>query len=316
MPLAEFGCAIWFYPGWQVTKFFTVYNIVLFCTEWFSSIVLLYILFEDWGNTSTECKDKTCNLLQHPNLFALVVALKWWHFVLTLLCLKFLGENMLPAFHAVTSKEARAYVLFLVLCFFIVFQAYFVLPIEENMETLGWFTLPWVPTLKVYRLLVLGDFDIFELEGVAADSNARLNGTVIAGDVDDQDIPKVFGNGVRVGFLLASATISVMFMNVGIGLLSSKYDEAKAMKHHIHQSYRAHYTVKLLFWRCILPCKFMSLLCGHDDDLEYDDEGMGIWLAYDGSLLKDQVDETYNQCKTMKKMCTEIQKQLNIDPLS
>lgn len=316
MPFFELGAACCFY-GKHVTKFFTLFNVVLLMVEIVSSISLLCILFYDWGGNEV-CEDNTCFLYSHPLLFSAVIAVKWFYFVLALLCTRWLGENVLPAFLAVTSKEAIAYVTFLVLCFMMVFQAYFVLPIAENWEdALEHKKLPWVPVLKVYRLLFLGDFDLFELEGLAAEiQEGRVSGTSnsdgtfnVTGVVDDQDpkalVPQING-GMKLAFVIVSSTITVMFMNVGIGLLSSMYDEAKAMKHQIHQNFRADYTVKLLFWRIMLPRKWLHCLCGHDDDIAYDDDTLGMWIASDAQQLKDEEDETLDICQQLQKDMGEL----------
>merc|ERR1719161_3367357 len=229
-----------------------------------------------------------------------VIFLRWLQLLLSLNCTKLFGENVLPAFDAITRKESFVYITFLALCCIGIFQAYFSLPIDENHAG-----RLMVPLLKMFRLLIVGDFDVEELEGEDppfGDTSLNASTGVITGGLDDASLDPRFKNGVRVGFIMSSTAITIMMMNVGIGLVSSLYDDAVAVKHQIHSYYKAEYCVKLLMLVHVFECIF-HCHCGEENDHHYEDCSIhrgeayagrhhmcGYWIASDSGQLKDKTD--------------------------
>merc|ERR1712070_937852 len=93
--------------------------------------------------------------------------------------------------------------------------------------------------------------------------------------------------------------ITVMMMNVFIGLLSTKYDDACALKHQILSHYKSEYCVKLLMLRLFFPCchegddEHDESTCGHNELPAGDDfkhHMCGFWIASDADELKDAND--------------------------
>ncbi|CAE7347724.1 unnamed protein product [Symbiodinium natans] len=108
------------------------------------------------------------------------------------------------------------------------FHAYYVFPIEENVgETAHWLDNYVFNTfLKVFRLTVLGDFDLAELDARLNATNSKIIGSV---DVDSSDwtdqyhraapcCPRrcvaLLSSSVRYQFVIISMVITVVVMNV------------------------------------------------------------------------------------------------------
>jgi len=297
--------------GSRISRFFTFFNCSTVLLEFGTGFVLIMIAGKNMFTSHVlgEAASHSCFLARHPVMFAFVIAAKWFQFTLAMLCTRWMGENVLPAFYAVTSKEALAYIAFLFLCYMMGFQAYFSLPIEENWgnpKDRSTSDTPWLPGLKIFRLMFLGDFDIFELGGTDPSVDGQIvRGAIVNGTSDDTDIDDSYRTGLYVGFVMLSVSVTVMFMNVGIGLLSNLYDEAKGKKRQIFQHYKADYTVRLLFWRVYFPdwlCNCGLCGCGlrrkhggrvvDQDDFEDQFHEAGVWIASLTSELADEEDQT------------------------
>jgi len=314
LPIIELLMAFKMYGCQGVVKFVTTYNVGLFLMETGTGILLLMIVYETWGGGP--CVDDKCYLIIHPVMLAFCIAARWLEFILAMLCTKYFGENVLPAFHACTSTEAIAYIVFLLVVYTMVLQAYIALPIGENWDDLADGYIPWIAGLKMYRMLFLGDFDMFELSGANATLEATLTAGGIQGSVDDAEIDARYDHGVKIGFIIGTVTITIMFMNVGIGLLSNLYDEAKARKHQLCAHYKADYAVKLLFWRHFFGPACHLLHCEKEDNLDHVNDEFGIWILNDKNQLRDAQDDTYSLVQQVKDQNDKLMAKFSVLPLS
>jgi len=224
-----------------------------------------------------DCSEETvsfnlCIAYHHPGFFGFMIILRWFHLFIHLLGTRAVGQNVLPAISAITRNESLYYVSCLLLILMGSFHAYYSFAIEENVGsendlTKEGFLRVTQTFLKIYRLTFMGDFDLFELEGVDEAVTGEIHGKVtdhvvdadiVSGQVDDGDPTKSY-LPIRLFFVVLSIVSNIMLMNVYIGLLSSLYDEAKAKKKHLHFHHLAdlayQYVVRRLFWEqcCCLP---------------------------------------------------------------
>lgn len=143
--------------------------------------------------------------------------------------------------------------------------------------------------LKIFRLTVLGDFDLSELEGLSDSIHARINGTKVSGDVDvdSKDWDDEFHRGVRYEFVVLSLVITVVVMNVYIGLLGELYTTAQKKCKRLFRNYRAscayRHMCELFLFRCLRPDV-------HRGQVK---EGL-FWFTYSQSSLSDGVEAPWH----------------------
>merc|ERR1719329_1233252 len=113
---------------------------------------------------------------RYPYLFAFAIMFRWWDFIMTFLCFHMYGMGLvvMPALHAISTRESLLYLLVSVMAVMGCWQAYWSLPVqptweanERNGNGHELETFNQIATfLRVFRLVLLADFDMQELEGV------------------------------------------------------------------------------------------------------------------------------------------------------
>merc|ERR1711879_228995 len=74
------------------------------------------------------------------------------------------GRQVLPAYHAMKSEQSVRFVIYILLWVVAVSHSYYSLPLPLSSDSLN--TPFWiVSALRMFRLSILGDFDMSELEG-------------------------------------------------------------------------------------------------------------------------------------------------------
>jgi len=109
------------------------------------------------------------------------------------MCIEFFGKSVLPAFSAITGAEMRKFMCFLAMVVAASFQAYWSLPIPENQPRAGVSTL-WKAFTAVFKLDILGDFDVWDLEGVNAVMNQSAGDIV---EIDQGPESHVYHDGIE-----------------------------------------------------------------------------------------------------------------------
>jgi len=191
----------------------------------------------------------------------MVVGGRWFYFILSLMCTSHFGKYVFPAWHAMTRPASLAFISFLFMVVIAALQTYLTFPIKENDPISG---SAWLAFMKVFKFALLGDFDVWELEGVDAvvEGNMSHRGGVNA-EIDDGKPSEVYNDGVMIFAMIITVTVSILSMNVAIGLVSSLYEEAKANANQIYSHFKAGYLFKMMtqryfvsrFWDCCWPCK-------------------------------------------------------------
>jgi len=183
---------------------------------------------------------------------------KWMHLILECMCIEFFGKSVLPAFSAITGSEARKFMAFLVLVVAGSFQAYWSLPIPENQPRQGVSEL-WKSFTAVFRLDILDDYDVWELEGVHDQINKSVPGDMY--DIDEGPESQLYHDGIQLMGTFLSCFVAVGAMNMSIGVLSKSYDENKARANQIYCHFKAGYTFKFL-QRQVFSNNLGSKICG------------------------------------------------------
>ena len=168
---------------------------------------------------------------------AVFSAAAWLRLLYSLRTETWMGPRLLPILSAV--KDTFAFFLLMVICIASAAHAYYNLQLREEP------TPTYAALMQVVRLGVFGDFDLFEFEGL--DPTYRLkddgNDTESQNEwepIDPTPGPDYFS--VHVLFYVTGVGITVLLMNVLIGVLSSNYERYEAQS--VGQFFRAR--VKML----------------------------------------------------------------------
>jgi len=138
----------------------------------------------------------------------------WVHCLWSLRGLRMIGPRFLPIFYAV--KHSSTFFVVCITLFCACVHSYYILDIQREPSRVI------ASLLTVFRLTVLGDFDLAELEGVS-DSLVRSGEDDTVWDFQDPSQTRAFGT-VQLFFVVASLAGSVLLMNLLIGILSTGYD--------------------------------------------------------------------------------------------
>jgi len=292
--------------GWNIYNVLVnVYSIVLFIdmtteTWWeigfhgYDSMANMTSKLDVRMGNYTCADDHACGLWlhDHPVRITFLIGTKASKFCVDMLCIRALGEHLLPAFRAVASEASTRFILyvgFLTLCSFF---AFYTLPVDTDKGLLHTFLL-------MFRLDIEGDFDLGDLEGV----NQKLD--FKTGEIDDGQPTVLYHLGVRYMFVVLVIFINIILMNVYIGLLSSIYDDLVQKRRQLFAEFRAVYTWRYLcsihVWERFASTSFAQTIyrelaarvnidgflrwCGVQHE-QLDDEG--IWIAYNANNFKDE----------------------------
>jgi len=271
----------------------TKWNIAMLIVEVTNAINLGSLFF--WGEKTVQpnglCDprnhdktDQQCPLVLHPVKYALAIGLKWIHFIFELLNTDGLGHSVLPAFKAVTGTDALAFMVFLMIVVFGTVQTYWALPIAEHLPKEGRSVFALV-FMKVFRLELLGDFDIAELEGEDPQINGTWKNNTLTGNIVDATESPLFHDAVMIIVLFASVVVTVLSMNVAIGVVSTAYSTNKANSNQLYCHYQAGYVFKLLL-RHAVAARVFGKCCIKEEDIEEE----GYFVGFDERWFMDSND--------------------------
>mmetsp|Transcript_17174 Transcript_17174/g.30110 ORF Transcript_17174/g.30110 Transcript_17174/m.30110 type:complete len:641 (-) Transcript_17174:169-2091(-) len=289
----EFGCR----EGTMLAA--TFWNVTIFLFECISAMVMGILLVFEFVHRKN-CREfdvsHPCGsvFVKHPVIFSLVVGGRWFYFILSLMCTSTFGSHVFPAWHAMTRPASLAFIAFLFITVIAALHTYLIFPIDENNPFTG--ASQWIAFMKVFKIALLGDFDVWELEGV----DPVVEGTVrhskgtksgLNGQIDDGEPSAVYNDGVMLFSMVITVTVSILSMNVAIGVVSSLYDEAKSKANQIHSHFRAGYLFKLMMQRHI----FGKCCCGNSAN----ESGKGSFVI---SILKEKPSTEEQQQKKMQEL--------------
>lgn len=260
-----------------------------------------------------------------PGLFVLLLILTWFSLMLDILSFSFFGDGViLPVIYTLLDRETWQFITFMVVFLIGVAQAYWSFPIQENLQApqnIGGVAI--FPFMKIFRLVVLQDFDLWELEGVDPVVKAQVfRNQSFEGTVDDGPVNPTLHFGIYFLFLVL-VVLSVAFMNVLIGLIGNLYHEHLGCRHQIHHHFKAGLVVRYLMIQWAFPCVRgersqwaeplgdEALESVPDDDSDELAESMmnGCWLAFDRNQIMD-VDEKSQQVANKRRKLQEMDRDL------
>ena len=164
---------------------------------------------------------------------AVFAAAAWLRLLYSLRAETWMGPRLLPILSAV--KDTFAFFLLMVICIASAAHAYYNLQVREEP------TPTYAALMQVVRFGIFGDFDLFEFEGLDPTYRLKDDGNNNEWEpIDPSPGPDYFS--VHVLFYVTGVGITVLLMNVLIGVLSSNYERYEAQS--VGQFFRAR--VKML----------------------------------------------------------------------
>eukprot|EP00439_Symbiodinium_sp_Y106_P030674 s3029_g3.t1 len=283
------------------SKHATTWNVLTVAAELFSICVSVKFIWKghwDLDHIQDSIEHSFKFFKEYPATMSSLVLIRWTILSTSFLQVEQVGRNMVPVVIAVCQPASLFFLFFLGFMIFAAFHAYYVFPIEENVGNKAHWLDNYVfnTFLKVFRLTVLGDFDLAELEGLDDKVTAQLTklnrtSSEITGsvDVDSSDWTDQYHRAVRYQFLILSMVITVVVMNVYIGLLGELYGQAEKRSRQLYNHYRAtcayrHMCERLALY--FLPNK-LGICCGETG--RKNDSGL-YWFIYNKKQLTDDED--------------------------
>mmetsp|Transcript_117037 Transcript_117037/g.227567 ORF Transcript_117037/g.227567 Transcript_117037/m.227567 type:complete len:240 (+) Transcript_117037:57-776(+) len=215
------------------------------------------------------------------------------------------------------SKESLWFLVFVIACVGANFGDYYMFPIPENYQYTngtntnwkamfareGWYEFVF-GVMKIFRLDIMGDFNIWELEGLdeevkttgAWGSNRVSNNTEVA-YLDEPHVKAPFTDwhyGIRFFFMTSCIIIHLMLLNVYIGLLTKTYERKAAQKRQLLAEFRMVFALRQLLcripvarlqsaFRSWLPSRLTSWL-----GIAPSGRKAGVWISYDPKLFRSE----------------------------
>merc|ERR1719421_838811 len=141
---------------------------------------------------------------------------RWWHTMYMLRGFDLFGQRILPIILAI--RDTAAFII--VLCFVIGGAVHAFYAIGTSYKT-GVFPSPFYAAfLHVYRLAVLNDFDLWELEGQDTLFFRNDDGKL---EPEEPEMSSLYWP-VHMVFYAVTFVIGLFLMNILIGILGSNYE--------------------------------------------------------------------------------------------
>eukprot|EP00927_Polykrikos_kofoidii_P045163 TRINITY_DN3905_c0_g1_i2.p1 TRINITY_DN3905_c0_g1~~TRINITY_DN3905_c0_g1_i2.p1 ORF type:complete len:696 (+),score=84.58 TRINITY_DN3905_c0_g1_i2:122-2209(+) len=209
--------------GWTVglCVYLHFWNWAVFMLELYNGLVCLLLVVVLVVSPSANIYTL---MFQYPVLFSISVLFRILTFLVRLLSAKIFAKVLLPAAFAIVSSDSITFLIFMLLLFLGMTNAYWVLPIADNARFSD-------TILKIFRLGALGNFDLNDLEGAnqVIEMGETVKGVHVTmlqdPEAGSQGSTAYFHNGVRFIFVLFSVVSTIMLMNVYIGVLGGEYDK-------------------------------------------------------------------------------------------
>lgn len=239
-----------------VVKHATLWNLVMSSSEVFSTYFAfrfcIYVVYDVGEGAWTLFR-------KHPGFLSFLVLVRWTQLGIGLLQVELLGRYVVPVVHAISRPESLSFLFFLFIIVLGSFHAYYVFPITENTGSL---THVLNTFLKIFRLEILGDFSLSELEGLGDQLHGSFSSNqTFHGEMAEEAYDKDFHRSLRAEFVALSLAVNVVFLNVYIGLLGEIYSKSVERKTQLYHHYLASYAYRNLSrapWRPVQPCKQAS----------------------------------------------------------
>jgi len=167
-------------------------------------------------------------------VFAIWAAWRWVKALWTMRGLRLIGPRMLPVVR--TMGDLFGFVMLLVFSFAAAIHAYYLFGLTTGNSYF------YDSFLRIYRLAVMRDFSLIELEGLD-------HSFIQVGDnrwIEENPGESEYFVAVQLFFFVVTAVMSIVLMNLLIGILGSNYDKYEDLAEEEFMKTRAHMIVAYL----------------------------------------------------------------------
>jgi len=220
-------------------------------------------------------------LITSPVFFSILIIFKWLQFMFGCVMWEFFGLTVLPAFYSMTSTESLKFLVYMGLLLIMCTHAYWSLPLQnEDYELAHPNGSFFISMFRMFRLTVMGDFDSFELEGIDPQLQTEDNITQLdenpadwAADATNPGKAKDFHVGIRVMTMAFGTAMTIIAMNMYIGVLSVAYNDNSALKYQLYGHAKSKFVLRYLLrkraWKLVLWVFSCGRCCNPwDEDLD------------------------------------------------
>jgi hypothetical protein len=246
---------------------------------------------------------------KHPTLLFTCIGSRWVYFMMQLVNVSFIGRAILPVLESMKSHDTLVLMGFLCVCTVGALQTYFSFPLTEDDSNLG------EAAMRVVRLFWMGDFDLFELEGVDGTVTGQVTtdggGNYTANLIEDDGDHTKWMWGIRLFAFFSLAVGPILFLNTLISVLGEAYAECKAQINERFVKYRLN-SLKLLFLRRILIDRCFrnngcaAVIFGAKN---LDSDKNGVWMRIPDAFFNEEANPedaaTVSQVQETEKSLTE-----------
>jgi hypothetical protein len=234
----------------------------------------------------------------HPTFLFSCIAARWVYFMMQLINVSWIGRAVLPVFESMRSPDTLVLLGYMLVCTVGVLQTYFCFPVGTDDSDLG---EAWT---RVMRLFWMGDFDLFELEGVDGTVTGNVNwvnSTQWSADLteDDGDHTRWMW-GTRIFAFGCLAIGPILFLNTLIAVLGNAYEDCKKEINSRFVKYRLN-ALKILFLRrlCIDRMFRYGIFGRCFTNVEHSEKG-GVWMRVPSDVFAS--DEDGDDTATISKL--------------
>jgi len=218
----------------------------------------------------------------HPVYLFICIATRWIYLMMQMLNIEPIGRSILPVWESCRSKDTVVFMSYLLLASVGIFHAYYSFPIGMDDSDLG------EAFTRVFRLFWMGDFDMFELEGVDGTVQGSISkaGSGFTADLTEDDGDHTnFKNGIRLFAGFAVFLGPILFMNTFITVLGDAYSESKNQINERFVRYRTN-SLKLLLLRRLFCRNYLCMDFRNHQTFELG-KAEGVWFRMPNYCLEE-----------------------------
>jgi hypothetical protein len=218
----------------------------------------------------------------HPTWAAIFIFFKVQQVIQKTLCIRGIGENVIPAYNALCDKASTRVILFAIMMWANSFFTYYAIPVRLADN---WWENVWLVGVSMFRLDFSGDFQLDQLEGLDPTINLTRNGSDYFGSLSDNKHFMPWHKAVGILYMGCFFIMNIGFLNVYIGIVSNIYQTNYFRRKELFESYRAVYIYKIMvrrrassrFWKSESPSENGTVT-------PTDSEPSRVWLMYDPTV--------------------------------
>jgi len=240
-------------------------------------------------------------LYLHPMWTAILIGFKANQLVIQLLAVRSFGQYVVPAYRSIFDRSSLMFMAFVGLNYISSVLAYYAIPVQQfrghdpDLKGQVYIENIFMTFARMFQLDFGGEADLEQLEGdrkrVVLDSEMASERHASVGAVSLGEQPP-WHYGVYTMYAVWSIWITLILLNVFIGLLGTLYSEKNLKRRELFEDFRAVYTFKLLLRRHALEVLGWKVPGVHVEVAPAEEcerpESRATWIAYDPRIFEEE----------------------------